>query len=111
MNKINNNTTRKTSTLFSMPNKKNRRGKDSKSTFIGNYKTECTYLVPYQSSIYSSLGMSISQLSRNITQLTSSQFNQLIGHLLGDGSLSFSNSESLNPRFVFSQGVIHFAYC
>lgn len=59
----------------------------------------------------STIGLNFTQIDRNGIYFTydSYIFNQIIGHLLGDGSLSMTWS-SKNPSFVFTQGLIRFNY-
>lgn len=59
----------------------------------------------------STIGLNFTQRSRNEIYFTydSNIFSQIIGHLLGDGSLSMTWS-SKNPYFVFTQGLIRFNY-
>ena len=59
----------------------------------------------------STVGLKISLQTRNLTIpfCNSHLFSQIIGHLLGDGSLVLSWS-SKNPYFVFTQGLLRFRY-
>ena len=59
----------------------------------------------------STIGLNISKETRVFTNLPHSSyiFSQIIGHLLGDGSLTLTWS-SKNPFFIFTQGMIRFKY-
>jgi LAGLIDADG DNA endonuclease family protein len=59
----------------------------------------------------STIGLNLNQQARNIIKFSYSSdiFNQIIGHMLGDGSLVMSWS-SKNPHFVFTQGFLRFKY-
>jgi len=59
----------------------------------------------------STVGIKITEQSRNITSpfYNSHLWSQIIGHLLGDGSLVLSWS-SKNPYYVFTQGFKRFNY-
>lgn len=47
--------------------------------------------------------------SRDITQFSKNIISQLVGHLLGDGSLFYSRT-SVTPYFVFTQTIKRFSY-
>lgn len=75
----------------------------------GSNKTE---LVLINDSMYcSTVGLKISLRLRIISNIPYSSyiFSEIIGHLLGDGSLTMTWS-SINPFFVFTQGFIRFIY-
>lgn len=59
----------------------------------------------------STVGMTLSsEIRKSITFSYSSKiFSQIIGHLLGDGSLTLTWS-SKNPYFVFTQSFLKFNY-
>lgn len=46
---------------------------------------------------------------RDITEFSSVTISQLVGHLLGDGSLMYSRT-SVTPYFVFTQTIKRFVY-
>ncbi len=47
--------------------------------------------------------------SRDITVFNNKIISQLVGHLLGDGSIQYSRT-SITPYFVFTQTVKRFEY-
>jgi LAGLIDADG DNA endonuclease family len=59
----------------------------------------------------STIGLNISEQTRVFTNLSYSSyiFSEIIGHLLGDGSLTLTWS-SKNPFFIFTQGFLRFKY-
>lgn len=66
------------------------------------------YVVPY-GIIFANNGIRLNNWVRSITQLTSYQFYQIIGHLLGDGTLEPSRT-ARHPRFCFTQTFKRFDY-
>lgn len=75
---------------------------------ISKIKTQSTALVPYGVTGASN-NIRLNKHSRDITVLSYNTFSQLVGHLLGDGSLMYSRT-SVTPYFVFTQTVKRFEY-
>lgn len=80
----------------------------AKPIFIKNITTPCTAIVPY-GVMGNSNGIKLSQYARDITVLTETMRDQIIGHILGDGSLTKSYT-SKNAYFVFTQTSKRFFY-
>lgn len=76
--------------------------------FITNIKTECKEIISF-GSVYSSIGIILNQHCRNITEIPSFTREQIIGHLLGDGGITYSNT-SITPYFYFTQAFYKFEY-
>lgn len=59
----------------------------------------------------STVGIGANNYMRQYTIFTMPVISQLIGHLLGDGTLQFSdNRKSVTPRFIFAQTLKRFDY-
>lgn len=100
----------------------NRKAEDI-TTLIFNYTNMTKYkyglngfnkmnLIIRDEKLYNStIGLNLTQKSRNMIHFSYDSYilSQIIGHLLGDGSLSMTWS-SKNPYFVFTQGLIRFDY-
>jgi len=82
----------------------------SQLALIPMYKlhSSCTALVP-QGRVGSTLFIPFTNYVRNSVVFPKHIVSQLIGHLLGDGSLVFSRT-STTPSFVFTQTIKRFDY-
>lgn len=80
----------------------------SKAISIKKLNSSNTELIPY-GKIGSTTGIRLNNWVRNITPFSSSIESQLIGHLLGDGSIHFTKT-SVTPYFVFTQTQKRFDY-
>lgn len=77
---------------------------------ISSFKNNNTAIVLYSyHNIGSTLNMSFNKIVRNITYFPKHIISQLVGHLLGDGSIAISKT-STTPYFVFSQTMKRFRY-
>jgi hypothetical protein len=83
------------------------------ATPISKIASQSTALVPYGTSPPVGEGASnnirLNQHCRNITAFHHTTISQLVGHLLGDGSLLYSRT-SVTPYFVFTQTIKRFDY-
>lgn len=114
--------------IFSMPilnntsNSKIKNKKDRKPyplhsiNSINNQKTDCTSIIPYNRfavnplfSYFGNIGIKFSSISRKMTVLYPYPFYQIIGHMLGDGSME-KDSPNANPRFIFGQALEKYSY-
>ena len=69
-------------------------------------KSDCRAIIPFLPVNFGkSIGIRLNQMSRNITILFKHSQEQMIGHLLGDGSINYAKT-SINPYFHFSQAII-----
>ncbi len=75
---------------------------------ISKIQSNCTKLVPFGIK-GSSLHIRLNKHSRDITVFNNIIVSQLVGHLLGDGSLVYSRT-SITPFFVFTQTIKQFKY-
>jgi len=75
---------------------------------ITKIQTNCQSIIPY-GSVYSALGIRLNSHCRNITELFSYPREQIIGHLLGDGSLFISKTSTM-PCFYFTQTMARIEY-
>lgn len=80
----------------------------TKSISIKNLKSNSTDLVPY-GIVGSSTLIRLNNYVRNATPFPSQVISQLVGHLLGDGSIQFSKT-SITPYFIFTQTLKRFNY-
>jgi len=82
-----------------------------RKTPVKNLSSTCTSLVVIGSSYAtgSTIGINYNDRVRSIAPFPSALVSQLIGHMLGDGSLSMSWSSVL-PYFVFTQTLKRFEY-
>ena len=80
----------------------------AKEKSIVKMQTDCKSLISY-GSVYSTVGIRLNPHSRNTTELNSSTREQIVGHLLGDGTLFVSHT-SKNPSFRFIQSNQKFEY-
>lgn len=71
-------------------------------------KSNSTDIVPF-GVVKIFLNISYTVLVRNLVHFPVSIVSQIIGHLLGDGSLELTQT-SITPRFVFSQAFSRFDY-
>ena len=76
---------------------------------IKKIRSECTAIVQYGSVSSSTLGIRLNHHCRIITKLFSPKREQIIGHLLGDGTIAYAWS-SVTPYFKFSQSMFKFYY-
>lgn len=79
----------------------------SKKSII-NINSNCTAIIKF-GGFYSSVGIRLNQLCRNITILPPFTREQIIGHLLGDGGIFYAKT-SKNPYFTFIQTFKRFKY-
>lgn len=75
---------------------------------ITKVQTNCQSIIPY-GSVYSTLGIRLNSHCRNITELLSYSREQIIGHLLGDGTLSYSQTSTVSC-FCFTQTMARIEY-
>lgn len=75
---------------------------------IKNLKSSCTALVPY-GTVGSTTLIGLNNYVRNATPFPNKVISQLVGHLLGDGSIQFSRT-SITPYFIFTQTQKRFSY-
>lgn len=78
------------------------------ATPISKIASGSTAVVPYGVTGASN-NIRLNKHSRDITQFSSTIISQLVGHLLGDGSLMYSRT-SVTPYFVFTQTIKRFDY-
>lgn len=71
-------------------------------------KSDSTEVVKHEK-IESTLGVKLNKYSLASTKCDARVFSQLVGHLLGDGSLATTHT-SVTPYFVFSQSFRRFDY-
>jgi hypothetical protein len=72
--------------------------------------SKSTALVPYGIAYRgSTIGISYNKKVRGLIFFPKSVISQLVGHMLGDGSLSKSRT-SVTPYFIFTQTVKRFDY-
>lgn len=89
---------------------KNASHKNISSKSILNIKAESTKIVVFNSlNISSTLGIRLTQFNRNNSYLFKKIKEQIIGHLLGDGSLKYHKT-SINPSFTFVQTIKRLNY-
>jgi len=74
-------------------------------------KTACTALVIWGINLRSSVGSGrLTKVERNMIKLAPYQRSVIIGLLLSDGWLTFSNKKNLNARLGLTQSLAHFKY-
>jgi LAGLIDADG DNA endonuclease family/Cytochrome C oxidase subunit II, transmembrane domain len=80
----------------------------TKSVSVKNLKSSSTDLVPY-GTVGSTTLIRFNNYVRNATPFPIQVISQLVGHLLGDGSIQFSKT-STTPYFIFTQTQKRFKY-
>lgn len=80
----------------------------TKLTPIKSLNNKCLSLIPY-GTIGSTTLIGLNNYVRNETPFPNKIISQLIGHLLGDGSINYSKT-SITPYFVFTQTQKRFNY-
>jgi hypothetical protein len=79
---------------YSTNNKKVKRISEKSITLI---ESDCKAIIPFiYINIGNSIGIRLNQMSPNITVLFMPLKEQIIGHLLGDGSINYAKT-SVNP--------------
>ena len=78
------------------------------STPISKIVSRSTKVVPFGVTGASN-NIRLNKHSRDITVFNKDIFSQLVGHLLGDGSIHYSRT-SVTPYFVFIQTIKRFEY-
>ena len=78
------------------------------STPISKIVSQSTEVVPFGVTGASN-NIRLNKHSRDITVFNKDIFSQLVGHLLGDGSIHYSRT-SVTPYFVFTQTIKRFEY-
>ena len=77
---------------------------------VKNLKSDCKALVPSDSSNFGlTLNIRLTNKLRKMTIMSKHVISQIVGHLLGDGSLTISRT-SVTPLFVFTQTIKRFEY-
>lgn len=78
------------------------------TTFISKVVSKSTELVPFGVT-GASTNIRLNKYSRDCTIFDNEKISQLVGHLLGDGSIHYTRT-SVTPYFVFTQTVKRFDY-
>jgi hypothetical protein len=78
------------------------------STPISKIVSQSTKVVPFGVKGASN-NIRLNKHSRDITVFNNDILSQLVGHLLGDGSMHYSRT-SVTPYFVFTQTIKRFEY-
>lgn len=78
------------------------------STLISKIVSRSTAVVPFGVTGASN-NIRLNKHSRDITIFNNEIISQLVGHLLGDGSIHYSRT-SVTPYFVFTQTIKRFEY-
>ena len=78
------------------------------TTPISKIVSRSTEVVPFGVTGASN-NIRLNKHSRDITVFNNEIFSQLVGHLLGDGSIHYSRT-SVTPYFVFTQTIKRFEY-
>jgi hypothetical protein len=84
-------------------------GTKNKKININKFSSCSKEIVPFGIYLSSSVGIRFNQINRNNTFLFSTIREQIIGHLLGDGSVAYLKT-SVNPRFHLGQTLSRFQY-
>lgn len=75
---------------------------------VKQLKSSCTSLVIY-GNVGATTNIRFNRMCANLTVFPARIMSQLVGHLLGDGSLIMTHT-SVNPYFVFTQTLKRFTY-
>ena len=78
------------------------------STPISKIVSRSTEVVPFGVKAATN-NIRLNKHSRDITVLNNEIISQLVGHLLGDGSIHYTRT-SVTPYFVFTQTIKRFEY-